>query len=92
MKRTDVERFMSERGCSLPSGYDRVFDAGYYEAQDLNYERSYDLEDGSVYMVADKDDQYAYVSTFDQDEFQSHDCYMPFESLEELIAMLEEKK
>ena len=88
MKRAEVEKFMSERDCSLPDGWERVFDAGYYEAQDLEYERTYDLEDGSVYMVADKDDKYAYVSTYDQDEMQAEDCYMPFESLEELIEML----
>lgn len=89
MKRREVEKFMKENDCKLPDGWDRVFDAGYYEAQDLDYERDYNLEDGSVYMVADKDDLYAYVSTYDQDEYQSHDCYMPFEALERLIEMLE---
>lgn len=92
MKRKEVEKFMTERSEKLPYGYDCVFDAGYYQAQDLYYERSYDLEDGSVYMVADKDHEYAYVSTFDQDEYQSYDCYMTFESLETLIEILERKE
>ena len=91
MKRKDVEKFMSERSKKLPYGYDRVFDAGYYQAQDVYYERSYDLDDGTLYMVADKDHEYVYVSTFDQDEYQSLDCYMTFGSLETLIEMLESK-
>lgn len=89
MNRNDVKKFMKNYEVKEKDTFHEEFTLGAYQYQDQDLEQNYDLEDGTVLTIVNKDHTYAYISIFDEAEMQDVDCYLTFKKYEELVKMIE---
>lgn len=88
MKIKDVKKILEKKEVEEKDWFSEYFNLGNYSYQDTNLEKDYSIEDGSVFTIVDKEHEYAYISILDKDEMQVYDCYVTYETYNQIDSLL----
>lgn len=89
MNKFDVINFLKNRKVKEKEEFEEIFALGNYPQQDTNLEKDYKLEDGFFFTLVSKDDDYAYISVFDEEEDEIFDGYFTYNSYAKLLDIYE---
>ena len=89
MNKFDVINFLKNRKVKEKEEFEEIFALGNYPQQDTNLEKTYKLEDGFFFTLVSKDDDYAYISVFDEEEDEIFDGYFTYNSYAKLLDIYE---
>lgn len=81
----DISEFLEENKVAEKDYFKEVFALGNYAEQDQDEEETINVEDGSVFIIVDKDHEYAYVSVSDENDEEYADGYLTYNKANELI-------
>lgn len=84
----EVSKYLESNKIEEQDWFKDAFCLGNYSYQDQDEEETIELKNGSVFIIVDKDHEYACVSVFDKNEYQTDCEYVTYAKLTELINKL----
>lgn len=85
MYKDEVSKYLEENKIEAKDWFKETFCLGNYGEQDPDEEETINIKDGSVFIIVDKDHEYACVSVFDENEMQYALEYLTYSKTNELI-------
>lgn len=85
MYKDEVSKYLEENKVKAKDWFKETFCLGNYGEQDQDEEETINIKDGSVFIIVDKEHEYACVSVFDENEMQYAIEYLTYSKANELI-------
>lgn len=88
MNKEEVKKYLEENKVEAKDWFKETFCLGNYGEQDQDEEETINIKDGSVFIVVDKDHEYACVSVFDENEMQYAVEYLTYSDANDLLKSI----